>query len=252
MSDYQGLMQAIVESPEDDTHRLVLADWLEDNDKPLWADLIRTQCRLMQLIQAEQWPFSQPYHQGDYIPAGMVELTDLREALQNEVIQPFRCLLPMLGDEDDSPVQALSGSFSLWFRRGLIDTMTIHGGQAAQLLARDAEEVMSEIPLRHLRITRAGRGAGYHEQSDPLRSATLRVLLDRPFMSRLVTLDLRNLDLRREGARVLLRHRDKLRLKKLYFDQNNVGEDIAGELRSSFGSVLHLVPRPTDDDDIPF
>jgi uncharacterized protein (TIGR02996 family) len=41
-----AFLQAIIESPDDDTPRLVYADWLEEHGQPDRAALIRVQCRL--------------------------------------------------------------------------------------------------------------------------------------------------------------------------------------------------------------
>ncbi|MBN9121374.1 MAG: TIGR02996 domain-containing protein [Planctomycetes bacterium] len=46
MNDEDALLAAIVAHPDEDTPRLVYADWLEEHDAPLQADFIRTQCRL--------------------------------------------------------------------------------------------------------------------------------------------------------------------------------------------------------------
>jgi len=46
MSTEKSFLQAVCETPNDDTPRLVFADWLEDNDQPQRAEFIRLQCRL--------------------------------------------------------------------------------------------------------------------------------------------------------------------------------------------------------------
>jgi uncharacterized protein (TIGR02996 family) len=46
MATEEAFIAAVVASPEDDTHRLVFADWLEENGQPARAELIRLQCRL--------------------------------------------------------------------------------------------------------------------------------------------------------------------------------------------------------------
>src|SRR5437868_501901 len=46
MSDEAALLGAINAHPGEDTPRLIYADWLEENDAPIQADFIRTQCRL--------------------------------------------------------------------------------------------------------------------------------------------------------------------------------------------------------------
>jgi uncharacterized protein (TIGR02996 family) len=48
----QGLLAAVIESPEDDTPRLILADWLQDHDQPERAELIRVQ---VEQARTEEW-----------------------------------------------------------------------------------------------------------------------------------------------------------------------------------------------------
>src|SRR5438128_2504720 len=43
MMDGEGLFAAILAEPDEDTPRLVYADWLEENDEPLRSELIRVQ-----------------------------------------------------------------------------------------------------------------------------------------------------------------------------------------------------------------
>jgi uncharacterized protein (TIGR02996 family) len=45
----QAFLDALIESPEDDTPRLVFADWLDDHGKSERAELIRVQCRLARM-----------------------------------------------------------------------------------------------------------------------------------------------------------------------------------------------------------
>ena len=52
MTDEAGILQAIVADPTDDLPRLVYADWLDDNDQPARADLIRIQVELARLTAA--------------------------------------------------------------------------------------------------------------------------------------------------------------------------------------------------------
>lgn len=44
--DDEGLLRAIVRDPDDDTPRLIYADWLQENDNPESAEFIRTQIQL--------------------------------------------------------------------------------------------------------------------------------------------------------------------------------------------------------------
>jgi uncharacterized protein (TIGR02996 family) len=46
MSDRAALLAAVVARPDDDTPRLVLADWLDDHGEADRAEFVRLQCRL--------------------------------------------------------------------------------------------------------------------------------------------------------------------------------------------------------------
>src|SRR4051812_36326418 len=48
MSD-EAFLSAIRETPDDDTPRLIYADWLADNGDPQRGDFIRLQCRLARM-----------------------------------------------------------------------------------------------------------------------------------------------------------------------------------------------------------
>jgi uncharacterized protein (TIGR02996 family) len=48
----RGLLANVIESPDDDTIRLIYADWLHDNDRPERAELIRVQ---VELARTEEW-----------------------------------------------------------------------------------------------------------------------------------------------------------------------------------------------------
>ncbi len=49
MSEHAAFLQAICENPDDDTPRLVYADWLDDHGDPELADFIRTQIELARI-----------------------------------------------------------------------------------------------------------------------------------------------------------------------------------------------------------
>jgi uncharacterized protein (TIGR02996 family) len=46
MTTREGFVCSIAEEPDDDTHRLVYADWLDEHEEPERAELIRVQCEL--------------------------------------------------------------------------------------------------------------------------------------------------------------------------------------------------------------
>lgn len=44
--EYRGLLAAVLAAPADDLPRLVMADWLEEHQRTVWAELIRAQCEV--------------------------------------------------------------------------------------------------------------------------------------------------------------------------------------------------------------
>src|SRR4051812_36025319 len=53
MSDRHALIEAIREHPEDDTPRLILADWFEENGQSARGEFIRVQCELARAEPAD-------------------------------------------------------------------------------------------------------------------------------------------------------------------------------------------------------
>src|SRR5688572_19054059 len=53
MTHDAGFLRAILENPDDDTPRLIYADWLDDNGDPTRAEFIRLQCDLARLDETD-------------------------------------------------------------------------------------------------------------------------------------------------------------------------------------------------------
>ena len=68
-----GLLAAVIAHPEDETPRLVYADWLEENGRVERAAFIRVQCRIEAIVSPNGYP-NMANH-----PDDQRELTDLRE-----------------------------------------------------------------------------------------------------------------------------------------------------------------------------
>jgi uncharacterized protein (TIGR02996 family) len=97
MSDRQGLIEAIRQQPDEDTPRLALADWYEENGDAARGEFIRVQCELARL---------------DPIDARYPELHIRQLQIQAEHERAW------LGEWADKLVR--------WeFRRGLLDEVTI-------------------------------------------------------------------------------------------------------------------------------
>jgi uncharacterized protein (TIGR02996 family) len=57
MTHDEAFLQAILESPDDDTPRLIYADWLDEHGDSARAELIRVQCQLAEMgLDDPRWP----------------------------------------------------------------------------------------------------------------------------------------------------------------------------------------------------
>src|SRR5215467_10473117 len=56
MPDEQGFLAAIRENPDDDTPRLIYADWLDDRGDADRAEFIRVQCELAKYADRDARP----------------------------------------------------------------------------------------------------------------------------------------------------------------------------------------------------
>jgi uncharacterized protein (TIGR02996 family) len=64
--DQNQLLRAICDDPDDDTARLVYADWLDEHDDPTRAEFVRLQCRLAERTQRETVPGADPDQQREF------------------------------------------------------------------------------------------------------------------------------------------------------------------------------------------
>src|SRR5678815_1580067 len=45
-ADYRAFLTAIIREPDEDSHRLIFADWLHDQEEFAWEEFIRVGCEL--------------------------------------------------------------------------------------------------------------------------------------------------------------------------------------------------------------
>lgn len=234
MDELLGFLQTIVAEPDDYTHRLVFADWLEDAGRSAWADLIRTQCALARLLVGEERPFELPW---------FLEVMQVRPELHEGLLAPFAPLVPLLTRNAVAPEGPLLSAFQFWVRRGFVEGLQIHGGLTTVQFIKQAESILQRIPLRHLRILSATSRAAtqsypYWEHGSHLHDLTLRRLLKLDFAPRLLTLDLASVRPTEDHARCLLENRHRLSLRLLrvaWYD-----EQVTQELRAAFGEALDV------------
>jgi uncharacterized protein (TIGR02996 family) len=190
----EAFLEAIRAEPDEDAHRLVFADWLDDQgdeDNAARADFIRTQCTLARL----------PRH-------------DLRcrDLLEREQV--------LLGRYEPAWIAPLRDIVTRWrFRCGFVEDVTI----TAESLLRRGAELYRLTPVRHVRLRgtwnlpallpgsgRAHKLAallaplrGLDLSHDSLRDDIGLVLLNLPSLPRLSHLNLARNQLTLPGLRTL-------------------------------------------------
>jgi uncharacterized protein (TIGR02996 family) len=237
----EALLAEILSNPDEDTPRLVYADWLEEHGGPPdleRAQFIRAQCTLSRLCAFD---LDRPLECGDVTFA---------HQLRADLLAPFLApvldlkLLPPL---PESSTDATEEEETLWpwisfaFRRGFIEGLIVHRDEAALCLVEQAAVLFQRLPLRHLvfRLPYSRR----------LRPQTLAALVQLPCLARLLTLDLKHQYLG-QGARCLLDSPYLDGLQRLWLSDNHVGPPLEAALRLRFGDVL--VPHGPLDEEIPF
>lgn len=173
MNDHDALLRAIGEQPEEDTPRLMYADWLEENDQPERADFVRNQIALSQpgLTNGERGP-----------------LVRKNRAYLTEWVPHWKAELPRIGGIE-------------WgdFRRGLIEEVQAHEESP---VVRHAAAVFAVpgIHILRLRWLNNGKALAQVPELERLRAlrlvasradaAALRALLGSEALQRLTVLDL--------------------------------------------------------------
>ena len=150
-SHADAFLEAILQDPDDDTPRLVYADWLEEHGDPARAEFIRVQCSL----STAQLPDGRRAH---------------LEGRQQD-------LLDRHGDAWARPVRRIARKWT--YRRGFIEEISVWAGR---LLAPAGRRLFGRYPIRHLRLLRGSERSG-----DPYN---VPELADCPYLCRLRSLDL--------------------------------------------------------------
>ncbi len=123
MKSDPGFLQAIIDHPEDDTARLIYADWLEDHGDADQAEFIRVQLAL----------------------ARLTEVDECRPQLLGREVY----LLARHCKEWGRPVRGLARRWE--FRRGCLEGITLPLGR----FLRDGEKLFRLAPIRNVQL--AGR-----------------------------------------------------------------------------------------------
>lgn len=141
----EAFISAIVASPDDDTLRLVFADWLDEHGQPDRAELIRLQCRL----EPDRDRFDD----------------DTINALHRQVVQLLHSSWPghvSFRDQEDRWFETVSGlswasaNLAPEWRRGFVETVGVHAGN----FIRHGRDIRRRYPLLRRLIVFALNGWG--------------------------------------------------------------------------------------------
>jgi uncharacterized protein (TIGR02996 family) len=228
MSEHPGLLQTIIENPDDDAPRLIYADWLDDQGEHTRAGFIRAQCLLARFCNNDQDR----------------QLQD--ESLAGEYRQLLLAPFLALGfpDPSDSEYAGAFG-FSYRFRRGFVEEMDVSGTKAAMLLLNKAPQLFALTPLQRLRFIYSPHAAP--QARGRMGLAALTALAQLPEVSRLKSLELISQNLTHKAACVLLQSPYFKQIPQLYVDGYRFNDADEHRLQEHFGDRLILV-----DEEIPF
>jgi uncharacterized protein (TIGR02996 family) len=221
MTDGEALFAAILAEPDEDTPRLVYADWLDENDDPARAEFIRVQVAMAR---------------------APTDALRAREA----------ALLALHGEEWLAPLKArgepLDGGAGGQFRRGFVEVVWM---TAAGFLDK-ARALFEQAPVRELRVTRAtahefralmhsprlARLRGLDLSDRRLGDAAVSELLRSQFTASLRVLRLRGCAITDEGARTLANLRFDWPLRELDVSHNAIGAGALAILVARYGDAV--------------
>jgi uncharacterized protein (TIGR02996 family) len=118
MDPADGFLDAICADPDDDTPRLVYADWLEEHGEPERAEFIRCQCLV------ERWASTPGDHEGGAAAgATLARAQQLLRADGFPPALPFRHVLHCFQDSELTPLDP-GCAVAVW-RRGFVASVTL-------------------------------------------------------------------------------------------------------------------------------
>jgi uncharacterized protein (TIGR02996 family) len=206
----QPFLTDVFACPEDNTPRLVYADWLEENDQAHRAEFIRVQCQL----------------------AGLDEDDPAQSGLKEREWE----LLTVYRDEWGRALPAWARKSPHTYRRGFVERASVTATQFLQ----QGNALFALAPIRELHLrSAAGRMAevaaspllarltalGFEKNT--LTADDLRELTASPHLAGLKSLSLCRMQLQAEGVRVLARWPQLARLRRLHLGSNFLGDEAA-------------------------
>jgi len=258
-----GFLQDIQAHPEDDTPRLIYADWLDDNHQPARAEFIRLQCRLAKLdpedsdydllhLQEQELLTEHGAAWMGHLPSWARKVAKFQRGFVNHLrmktgyylkvgkelrqqvyfdslrLDPLTRTAKLLDSGLLAGIRhlALTGSESELLL--LLRSEQVSGLESLELHGRASEEVCRALASsRH--FGRLRRLASYQTELGPAHAA---ILSQAPLLGQLEELAVRGGSCRLgvEGVRLLSRSPHWGQLKRLSFSGTDIGSEAAREL----------------------
>ncbi|HEY7427860.1 MAG TPA: TIGR02996 domain-containing protein [Gemmataceae bacterium] len=211
-SHADAFLEAILQDPDDDTPRLIFADWLEeqgDSRSAARAELIRVQCMLAD---------------GPLSPRRRIESA----RRQQEILEEF-------SDEWTRPLHDLVRNWN--FHRGFIDEVALW----SETFLACADRLFRQAPIQHMRLWTHFVPVGVQQLS-------VAALADCEHLRRLRSLDLNANRLESRDVRALVVSEHLTRLTALSLAYNRIGDSGIRALAGSplLGRLEHLNLRGND------
>jgi uncharacterized protein (TIGR02996 family) len=202
MSDHDAFLRGILENPDDDSPRLVYADWLEERADPR-AEFIRVQCELAKLPPDDpKW-----------------------DALEQREWD-------LLRQHESAWTADLKSTVTDWqFHRGFVDTISL----GARAFVDHSEKLFQHAPIQHVTLTRLGTSSVEAKDLaacpllDRLHRLEMRGQIDdvpgilgSPHLARLISLSLPSNPFGQSFVTTLLRNGGLAALEELAF-QDGLG-----------------------------
>jgi uncharacterized protein (TIGR02996 family) len=204
MTHEDAFLQEVLERPEDDTPRLVFADWLDDHGEHDRAEFIRLQIERTRITGAA--------------PALDARIREL-----------------LAGHDEEWAGPVISGLANGWeYQRGFVHELTVEG----PALAGCADELFAAAPIRHLRLLGARdhlpaivacphmtRLLSLDLANNRLGDGGVALLSRCRFLGPLARLNLRHNDVGPDGVKEVVASRHLRGLRWLDLSANRVGPE---------------------------
>jgi uncharacterized protein (TIGR02996 family) len=256
VAEEAAFLQTIVDNPDDDTPRLIYADWLEEHGDPR-AEFIRVQCELARLPDES---FDNPDWR-----VWKTREHQLRSAYEKEWAGPLLKLTTSRefhrGFIDDIAVEAptfLRQGDAIFHSAPITKVRILEGGKLMHLIAASvhlARLTVLQLNANYIdddgieslvRSPHAQRLQTLHLGHNNIRDRGARALADSANMAQLTNLNLSHNLLTGQGALALANSRHLTRLTALDVSHNFIGWEHEEALRGRFGKGLVMLGQGDD------